>query len=138
MMLLKDKTIFVVEDDVRNRSVMTILMQSQGAKTHFDKWGSHTLEAIRQLGQVDLILMDLHLPHGVTGYDVYDQLQAAPDLAHIPVVVVSASDPNIEMNKARAKGFQGYISKPIDHRYFARIIQSILEGNPHWADDFVA
>src|SRR5687767_8847836 len=118
-MLLTGKTIFVVEDDVRNRAVMMTLMQTQGAKTHFDKWGSHTIEAIRKLGQVDLIIMDLMLPHGITGYDVYEQLQAAADLADIPVVIVSASDPNIEMKKARAQGFRGFISKPIDQRTFA-------------------
>jgi CheY-like chemotaxis protein len=137
-MLLTGKTIFVVEDDVRNRAVMMTLMQTQGAKTHFDKWGSHTIEEIREIGHVDLIIMDLMLPHGVTGYDVYEQLQAAADLAHIPVVIVSASDPNIEMKKARAKGFRGFISKPIDHRIFAKIINSILEGQTHWGDDFVA
>ena len=128
-MLLKDKHIFIVEDDPRNRAVLITILQRQGALTHFDQWGIQTIDRIKEFQQIDLILLDLMLPRGVSGYDVYDQLQAEPTLAHIPVVIVSASDPALEMNKARKRGLQGYISKPINHLTFAQSIASLLDGN---------
>jgi two-component system, cell cycle response regulator DivK len=134
-MLLRNKHIYIVEDDSRNRAVMLTILQQNGAKTSFDQWGQQTLERIKSHDKIDLILMDLMLPRGVTGYDVFAQLQADKELAGIPAVVVSASDPAIEMNKARKLGFRGYISKPIQYQSFAQVIATILEGQPVWMDE---
>jgi two-component system cell cycle response regulator DivK len=134
-MLLKDKHIYIVEDDSRNRAVMLTILQQQGAKTSFDQWGQQTIERIKSHEKVDLILMDLMLPRGVTGYDVFAHLQEDVTLASIPVVVVSASDPALEMNKARKLGFSGFISKPIQYQSFAQTIAMVLEGKQVWIDE---
>jgi two-component system cell cycle response regulator DivK len=134
-MLLTDKHIYIVEDDSRNRAVMLTILQQNGAKTSFDLWGQQTIERIKSHEKVDLILMDLMLPRGVTGYDVFAQLQEDAALASIPVVVVSASDPALEMNKARKLGFSGFISKPIQYQSFAQTIATVLEGKQVWVDE---
>jgi len=134
-MILSNKHIFIVEDNAANAGVILTTLQMQGAHTHFDRWGTHTVHRLKDLPKIDLILMDLMLPNKVSGYDVYDQIKAIPELADIPVVVVSASDANIEMTKARDKGFKGYISKPINFMTFPKAIASILEGNEIWADE---
>ena len=136
-MLLENKTIFVVEDDPMNRAVMLTILQMNGATAHFDPWGSQTLDRIRKLGNIDLILMDLMLPRGNTGYKVFELLQAEDDLKNIPVVIVSASDPALEMRKAKAMGFMGFISKPINNRIFPNLITSVLNGQEVWAEDFL-
>ena len=136
-MLLKGKHIFVIEDNVSNRAVILTLLQQHGAITHFDQWGTHTIDQLRQLDHVDLILMDLMLPRGVSGYDVFDRLQQVPELATIPVVIVSASDPGAEMTKARERGFMGFITKPINHHTFPHRIASVIQGQQVWADDIV-
>lgn len=134
-MLLSGKHIYIVEDDSRNRAVMLTILQQNGAKTSFDQWGQQTLERIKSHDKIDLILMDLMLPHGLTGYDVFAQLQADKELAAIPVVIVSASDPALEMNKARKLGFRGYITKPIQYHTFAKAIAAIIEGEQVWLDE---
>jgi CheY-like chemotaxis protein len=134
-MLLSNKHIFIVEDNAVNAGIILTILQMQGATTHFDRWGTHTVHRLKDLPKVDLILMDLMLPNKVSGYDVYDQIKTIPALADIPVVIVSASDATAEMNKAREKGFRGYISKPIDFTTFAKAIAYVLEGNVFWAED---
>ena len=134
-MQLKGKHIFVIEDNQGNRAIMMTILQMAGARTYFDQWGTHTLDRIREADTVDLILMDLMLPQGVSGYDIFEQLQADEELAEIPVVIVSASDPAIEMKKARKMGFQGFISKPVNYARFAALIARILDGEQIWADD---
>lgn len=134
-MTLAEKHIFLVEDNPANAGIMLTALQIEGAITHFDRWGSHTVERLRGLPHIDLILMDLMLANNISGYDVFDRIKATPELAKIPVVVVSASDANVEMGKARAKGFVGYISKPINFSTFPKIVASIIEGEPYWADD---
>lgn len=134
-MLLSHVHIFIVEDNPSNAGIVMTTLQMQGATTHFDRWGTDTVDRLQRLEKVDLILMDLMLANNVSGYDVFDQIKAIPELAHIPVVVVSASDTNIEMEKARQKGFAGYISKPINFRTFPETIAKILDGHAVWADE---
>lgn len=130
-MPLKGKHIFIVEDNVGNRSIILTILQMAGAKTSFDQWGKQTVSRLLAAGKVDMILMDLMLPNGLTGYDVYNQIKAVPELANIPIVIVSASDPNVEMKKARAMGFHGFIPKPINYN-LPITLATILAGQQIW------
>src|SRR5688572_16178007 len=109
-MLLKDRRIFVVEDDAVNLSIITYLLRMHGATAIQDRWGVKALALMRDSLPLDLVLLDLNFPNGVSGFDILEELKADPELSLIPVVAVSAS---CEMNKARNSGFSGYIGKPI-------------------------
>ncbi|MCB9436222.1 MAG: response regulator [Anaerolineales bacterium] len=134
-MLLTDKRIFVVEDNVAYANILMTALQMQGAQTYFDRWGTHTINRLLQLGHIDIILMDLMLANNISGYDVFDEIQAIPELSTIPVVVVSASDATLEMDKCRKKGFAGFISKPISLKTLPQTIARVLTGTPVWADE---
>lgn len=136
-MLLKDRRIFVVEDDPGNLAIVRTILLKQGASVPFDTWGSGTVDSLMKSLPVDLILMDLALPRGVSGYDVIDQIRQVPELASIPVVIVTAADPSVEMVKARSRGVNGFISKPIKYGTFPMAIRSVLEGKQVWGDDSV-
>jgi two-component system, sensor histidine kinase and response regulator len=135
-MILQDKNIFIVEDDSTNLAIISALLRRNGATILFDRWGIDTITRIQRAKNIDIILMDLMLPNGVTGYDVFDSLKTVPSLATIPVVMVSAADPTLEMNRARTKGFMGFISKPINHRKFPTYIAQIIEGIPLWGETY--
>jgi CheY-like chemotaxis protein len=92
-----------------------------------------TIDSIEAFpNKYDLILLDLMLPGGVTGFDIFDMLQERPAIRHIPVVAVSASDPDIAIPKAQAKGFAGYISKPINRGTFSKQLLAVLQGESIW------
>jgi CheY-like chemotaxis protein len=133
-MLLKNKRIAVVEDDVTNMAIIATLLKQNGATVIQDPWNYDTINRLRQMLPIDLILLDLMLRHGVSGYDIYDRIRTCSDLADIPVVIVSASDPALEMNRARDRGVSGYIEKPISYREFVPQIDSVLHGQQVWAD----
>jgi CheY-like chemotaxis protein len=130
---LNGKRIAVVEDDVTNMAIISTLLRRNGVQVIQDPWNNDTVERLRRALPLDLILLDLMLRHSVSGYDIYDKLKAIPELAAIPVVIVSAADAALEMNRARQKGITGYISKPIAYGEFAAQISSILEGCEVWA-----
>lgn len=136
MTTLLGKRIFIVEDNASNSTIMKVLLQAAGAVVYNDRFAINTVERIRDAGHIDLIIMDLMLANGQSGYNIIEQIRQDPQFAHIPAVVVSASDPTIEMNKARDSGFQGYIPKPINNYSFAKIIASIIDGKQVWGDDF--
>ncbi len=136
-MPLKDKIIFLVEDDAISLSVIRMLLQKEGARVPFDHLGSRTIEQLLEILstpdiKVDLILLDLRLPYHVSGYDVLKAIRTTPGLMNVPVVAFTAADPDMEIPKARAAGFNGYIAKPIDRSHFIRDLELILDGKPVW------
>lgn len=133
-MLLQGKNIFIVEDDSTNLAIISSILRRHGAIVSFDRWGMETLTRIQRARDIDIVLLDLMLPNGVSGYDVYDQIKDEPELMNIPVAVVSAADPTVEMNRARERGLMGFVSKPINPRKFPIYIAQMIEGIPVWGE----
>jgi CheY-like chemotaxis protein len=131
-MLLQKKRIFVVEDNLENRMIMRFLLTYHGAIVEFDMWGRTTVEKLRSFAPVDIILMDLMLPLGSSGYQITSEIRAHAELAKVPIVAVSASDPSQAIPLCRQKGFDGFIAKPIDDELFPQQILRILNHEPVW------
>ena len=74
----------------------------------------------------DLILLDLNLP-GMDGREVLEQVKSDPDLALIPVVVLTTSRAEEDVLKAYQLRTNCYITKPVDLDQFIRVVQSIQE-----------
>lgn len=131
-MLLQNKRVFIVEDDAGNLAVASVYLRQHGASVSHERWGRETAQAIVAQLPIDIILMDLMFPNNVSGFDIFDQIQQVKQLQNIPVVAVSAADPDSAMPKALAKGFFGFISKPISPR-IVKHIAAVLEGKKVWA-----
>lgn len=136
-MLLKGKRIFIVEDNAGNLAIATLYLERHGASIKFVRWGNDALDMLKRNMPVDVILMDLMLPGKLSGYDIFQQIQQDPVLAHIPVVAVSASDPDVAMARCARLGFAGYISKPVSAN-IAQHIASVINGKKVWAGDVSA
>lgn len=132
-MILKDKRIFIVEDNMQNRLIFQMALIRQGASVDFERWGRDTLYHIQNISRIDLIVLDLMLADGVSGFDIFDQIRALPKYNAVPIVAVSAMDPSIAIPKTRAQGFSGFIAKPIDNVLFPKQLASILEGEKVWS-----
>ena len=64
----------------------------------------------------DLILLDIMLPE-MDGFQVYEHLQASPETAAIPVVMLTAKSRPHERIRARTiEGLEGYVGKPFGVR----------------------
>lgn len=129
---LRGKRIFIVEDDPANMAVNAVTLRSTGAIIIQDFWNTDIIRNLKGHLPVDVILLDLMLRHDMTGYDVFRQLQADPQLCYIPVVAVSAADPGVEIPKAQALGLRGFIGKPIVPRLFPKQIEACINGEEIW------
>lgn len=132
MKRLDGKRIFIIEDNVGNRSIMEFMLEREGAKVAFDRWGQETIERLNQLESVDLILLDINFPGDVTGYDVFQDIRNQPEYANVPVIAVSATDAEVAIPKTQELGFNGFISKPIRHGLFVKQVIQVLEGEKIW------
>src|SRR5262249_42350140 len=69
----------------------------------------------------DLILLDVMMP-GLDGYQVCERLKGDPDLAHIPMVMVTALSDVVERVRGLEAGADDFLSKPVrDVPLFARV-----------------
>jgi CheY-like chemotaxis protein len=134
-LLLQDKRIFLVEDNLSNRAIMQMILEQQGARTSFERWGTETVSRLKSFEPVDLILLDLMFPNSVTGYEVFDKIRENREFLHVPIVAVSASEASESIPKTRSYGFAGFISKPIDMDRFPKQIAAILRGDSVWGGD---
>lgn len=128
----KDAHVLVVEDNVPNFVLIARLLAYLGVqRCEWKTTGWGVVDFANTMPRVDLILMDLRLPHE-DGYEALRQIRANPRLRDTLVVVVTAQASPTEMAKAREAGFDGFLSKPLDADRFPEQIQRILQGERVW------
>jgi CheY-like chemotaxis protein len=130
--LLEGKRVFIVEDDVTNLAIASVLLKQHGAEVGFERWGANTMNLLRLMAPVDIILLDLNLQHGVSGLDVYATIRQDEAFANVPIVAVSALDPSLAIPQTKKKGFSGFISKPVEFNLFAEQIAKVIDGGEVW------
>jgi CheY-like chemotaxis protein len=134
-MSLQGKSIFIVEDSAINQIVFQVILRPHGAKIEFERWPGNVLWRLQRLQNIDLIILDLRLFGGLSGYELFSVLRQLPRFERIPIVAVSAVEPRDGIAKAKALGFSGFISKPIREELFALQLTAILQGEQIWSDN---
>lgn len=92
--------------------------------------GVEAIDFLRRRGKYataprpDLILLDLNLPRK-NGREVLMEIKNDPDLRRIPVVVMTTSKAEQDIQKAYTLNANCYISKPVDFDEFLGVVQSI-------------
>lgn len=131
-MLLRGKRIFIIEDNIHNRLVYNMALTGQGASIYFDPHGRDPEWRLRAMRDADLIILDLMLWRGQSGFDLFDEIRNQPEIRAIPIIAVSAAEPAVAVPKARQMGFSGFIAKPIDDEHFAEQIARVIAGEEIW------
>src|SRR5258708_7477723 len=81
--------------------------------------------AAAQKERPDLILLDLGLPAGA-GFVVLDRLQNSDVLSAVPVIVLSARDPQGNEERALKAGAAAFFQKPADNEELLNVIRVSL------------
>lgn len=129
--MLKGKNIFIVEDNAMNRTVYTIILTKAGCRVSFDRWGRQVIKKLSK-EEFDIVILDLMLPHGDSGYTIHEKIRKLPQYEKVPIVAVSASEPTITIPKVQELGFDGFIAKPLDKELFPQQLEQLLQGQKIW------
>jgi two-component system, cell cycle response regulator DivK len=117
----------VVEDEPDTRELLRRVLSHAGIRPVVV---ADAMQALKQLETFtpDILIIDLALP-GMNGLQLLDSARANPDSASIPAVAVTAFSVQEEYSPERAKvrGFEGYLEKPIDALTFAQRIQRYVK-----------
>ena len=125
--------VLIVEDNVRNYALLARLLSFMGIKqAEWKRSGWQVLEFARDtMSQVDLILLDIHLPEE-DGYEVLNRLRKEDHFQDTKIVAVTADVTNANLSRAKTAGFDGFLAKPINVDLFPDQIRRILEGEAVW------
>jgi PAS domain S-box-containing protein len=117
LMDVQQKKILYIEDNVANLELVTEIFHSiPEISLYKAKTGMEGIQIVNE-SNIDLILLDMNLPD-YCGCEVLDLLKANPQTSDIPVFALSANAMQEDIDHALAKGFDKYITKPIDIHSF--------------------
>ncbi len=117
------RTILLVEDDPDVRDSLQDILEDEGFDVVPASNGKQAIEflASNEPARADLVILDLLMPM-VSGWEVLQHMAAQPQLAGVPVIVLSAV---MTPRPARA---QGFVRKPFSLETFVGEVRSVLAG----------
>jgi len=102
--------VLIVEDDADLRDMMAQLLSLEGYDAATVANGSEALQYLHgDIAKPHVILLDLMMPV-MDGWEFRQRMKADPEIAKLPVIVLSALDPS----KARDVDAAAFLKKPLD------------------------
>jgi DNA-binding response OmpR family regulator len=120
--------ILIVDDDPDLRRGLNLRLRANHFETAYAADGFSAI-ATAQKERPDLIILDIGLPAG-DGFVVLDRLQASATLSSIPVIVLTARDPQYNQERMLRAGATAFLQKPADNNQLMDVIRTTL--NPVW------
>ena len=116
--------ILVVDDVPRNVRLLADVLGAHGYRTSTAASGEEALACLAA-ERPDLVLLDVMMP-GMDGYQVCRAIRADPACAVLPVVLVTALDPEQERIKGLEAGADDFLGKPIHQAELMARVRSLL------------
>ena len=121
---MKAAKILVVDDTPKNVKLLVDVLSAKGYGVVTAASGAEALEIV-EAERPDLVLLDVVMP-GMSGYDVCRKIRENPATGVLPVVMVTALDPNQERVKGLEAGADDFLTKPINQGELLARIRSLL------------
>jgi DNA-binding response OmpR family regulator len=116
--------ILIVDDDPDLRQALRLRLRANHYET-VNAGDGYSAIAQAYKERPDLIILDLGLPAG-DGFVVLDRLQKDDKLSNIPVIVLTARDPQSSERLALRSGAAAFFQKPADNSELLNVIRATL------------
>lgn len=110
---LKNKTILLVDDDVRNIYSISKLLESHGMNVITALNGAEALSLLGEKEGVEMVLMDMMMPE-MDGYTAIGKIREEIRWKKLPVIAVTARAMIGDREKCLKAGASDYVTKPVD------------------------
>lgn len=123
---MSEYEILLVEDDPDDLEVVVAALrghgQCQGLRVARD--GEEALRVLRECPPPRMILLDLNLPK-LDGHEVLRAVRTDPRTKRVPVIVLTTSWADADVERAYDLCASSYIVKPTDYSLYDRIIEEV-------------
>lgn len=130
----KEVTIVMVEDDEGHARLIEKNVRRAGVNNEIVPFtdGNSALDFILGSDRTGvstqdrhlLILLDLNLPD-MSGIDILEKVKSNPHAKRLPVVILTTTDDEREIQRCYDLGANVYITKPVDYDSFANAIRQL-------------
>jgi len=124
--LNKDMKILVVDDFSTMRRIIKNLLRDLGFTNTSDADDGQTALPMLKGGSYDFLVTDWNMP-GMTGIELLKAVRADPEMASMPVLMVTAEQKKEQIIEAAQAGVNGYIVKPFTAITLKEKIDKIFE-----------
>lgn len=125
--------VLYVEDDELSSEIMQLLLESElGHHLVIFRDSADFLSRVQLLQpKPDVVLLDIHVkPHN--GFKMLTMLRGVEAYREVPIIALTASVMNEEVQQLKAAGFTSIIAKPIDQDTFGCTLNQIVKGQQKW------
>jgi two-component system, response regulator len=123
--------ILLVEDDPRDLELTLRTLKKNNIANHIvvARDGAEALECLRSgTARPRLVLLDLKLPK-VSGLEVLTQMRQDPATKNTPVVILTSTDDQPEIDACYRLGANSFVRKPVD---FAQFTEAVRQVGIYW------
>ncbi|NQZ05793.1 MAG: response regulator [Algicola sp.] len=118
--------ILLVDDEPINRQVLNNHLSLQNYELIEASGGHEALQAIKDNGPFDLILLDIMMPK-VSGYEVCSKLRETYPANDLPVIFLTAKNQVADMVQSFAVGANDYLTKPVSKQELLTRVETHLK-----------
>jgi len=118
-------TVLVIDDEAAVRDLMQRFLTKEGFRVVTAAGGEEGLRRAREL-RPDAITLDVMMP-GMDGWAVLSALKADPDVADVPVIMLTIVD---DRNLGYALGASDYLTKPIERDRLVTVLKQHRRDRP--------
>ena len=111
--VLKEKTVLIVDDDVRNIFSLTKALEKVNMHIITATDGKEAVEKLKENKQIDIVLLDMMMPQ-MDGYETAARIRQNNAWKKLPVIAVTAKAMTGDREKCIQAGASDYITKPVD------------------------
>ena len=111
--ILNEKTVLVVDDDVRNIYSLTKALEALKMNVITAIDGKEALKMLEAHPETDVVLLDMMMPN-MDGYETATRIREDKNLKNLPVIAVTAKAMTGDREKCINAGASDYITKPVD------------------------
>ncbi|MBF0427743.1 MAG: response regulator [Magnetococcales bacterium] len=127
--LLENKTILLVDDDIRNTYAMSAALEHKGLNVVSANDGLEALALLEEGAQTfDLILMDIMMPE-MDGFETTRRIRAMKSFQTIPIIAVTAKAMVEDREESMRAGASDYLTKPVDYDQLFSLIRIWLAAS---------
>jgi CheY-like chemotaxis protein len=113
--------VLVVDDQELIRQLIAVNLELEGFEVFLAEDGQDCLDRVEQIAP-DVITLDVVMPR-LDGFATAARLRAAEATRALPIVMVSASTQQSDLDRGRELGVDSYVTKPFDPADLVRAVR---------------